>query len=1112
MKKQKHISWLLIFFFTGSIFSGMFISIPDNNIVVADTQTWENEYGKLEVEPATSTNFIRQRQWYNLTWYYPDNTVDIAFGFNDSLSYGNVFYWDGDSYNRISVNHVEYNGDHFYVLNNINVNQDETKHGYWEYDVPPGSNGKWDMYAKLSSDSWSTAFTSGRIIHLDPWWNFSWSKRKDLFIDHNQINDTLKNFPVLVHIENDVDMVGEVQVDLDDIVFVSTDNLTIYNHEIENYTVASSVYANIWVNVSSISHTVDTHFNMYYGNTICSNQEDPVNVWDINYVAVYHMNVSTTNISGCFDSTYNANHATYVGDLPTNTNDAQVGYGQTFDGTDDYITFPAGCWLVNNSGVFGTHESWTEADATNAWYSMMMQRDDGTGGLDQAYWRYGLSGGFRYAGDSDGDFNQWYVDDSGTSSTNWEYHAHAMAQDDVAFWDDGNVIFVDGSCWMPNAPVADKLFHGFGSSFDGGYDFSGDADEIRISNIRRNSSWLEASYNTMYNQSGVNSFITFGSELGDIDNVQPVTSLTSNTTSVTTIILNWTQSTNGTYSYIERNTTTSWTRGEGTFLYNATGTTTTDSNLSRSNLYYYQVWAFNDSVHNFSSYETTNNDTGPENPSGIVVSIVDNDLNLTWIKGLRADNTVIVRKENSNPTGIDDGTQIYNGSATGYTDTSKTSTSYYVMYSFDTTKGLQSSGVIVSWGALQVQVFDENTSAQIFNFTVFVTNASGTETYEVYSANTQSITIDINDLPTGEDVVIKINASVFTGNWSAGCGDCDNTTNTTIEYQDRIYIMDIFPNNYYNVTTYLSRIIDAESYVVRVIDEMNNPVSGASVSFRRYINATVGYQNVSIRSTDGNGYITISLIPGEIYKLIIVADGFITATPDMFPISIVYVEDRYHTFRIDHSEIDYEEPHVYSEEITFNGFLDHIANELCVNFTDATGNTTDTAIYIYEYNYTTFNATLIHTDIRTGDNDFQICTSVNSSNMHYAILFHNHSDFNYVKQTLYFEGYNTSDADVDYPITTQEVRDNLFDLNYGTNPFGWTNFFTWILLLICYFQYGRAETGMAAIISGVVLLFINYMIGFNTVMITLAGGGIPILHIVMGAMMIWRDAKKGVNV
>ena len=341
----------------GSILSGMFISSPNNNTIMsvcADSVVWENEYGKLEVEPVTSTNIIRQKQYYNLTWYYPDNTVDIAFGFNDSLSYGGVFYWDGDSYNKVGNGHIEYGGQHYYTLNNIDVVEDETRHGYWEYDTPINSNGKWDMYAKLSSDSWSTAFSTGRIIHLDPWWNSSWNHYVALRTDASQIVSTLTGFPILVNCSN-ATLIGKCMANGEDIRFVNDANTTEFFYEIEEWTPSGFT---IWVNMPNLDSNGE-NINMYYGNAFATSNQTPSSVWDANYLCVYHMNSSTTTTNGCYDSTANANHGTFVGgSLPTNIG-SPIGGAQEFDGTSDTIVLPSGCWLDCTDGNnFGTVTSY----------------------------------------------------------------------------------------------------------------------------------------------------------------------------------------------------------------------------------------------------------------------------------------------------------------------------------------------------------------------------------------------------------------------------------------------------------------------------------------------------------------------------------------------------------------------------------------------------------------------------------------------------------------------------------------------------------------------------------------------------------------------------------
>jgi len=95
--------------------------INDNNIVSArDEVVWENQYGKLTVWPKTSNNLVRQKQYYEITWYKADNNLDVAFRFDSPLSYGAIYSWNGTAYNQITgINHVEYMGKHYYVLEDI---------------------------------------------------------------------------------------------------------------------------------------------------------------------------------------------------------------------------------------------------------------------------------------------------------------------------------------------------------------------------------------------------------------------------------------------------------------------------------------------------------------------------------------------------------------------------------------------------------------------------------------------------------------------------------------------------------------------------------------------------------------------------------------------------------------------------------------------------------------------------------------------------------------------------------------------------------------------------------------------------------------------------------
>jgi hypothetical protein len=80
----------------------------------------------------------------------------------------------------------------------------------------------------------------------------------------------------------------------------------------------------------------------------------------------------------------------------------------------------------------------------------------------------------------------------------------------------------------------------------------------------------------------------------------------------TQINLTWVKGTGSNNTYIERNTTPTWERGQGTVLYNGTGTYHEDKSLNYGTTYYYQAWGYsewtyNPTLHQWSTdYKSTN--------------------------------------------------------------------------------------------------------------------------------------------------------------------------------------------------------------------------------------------------------------------------------------------------------------------------------------------------------------------------------------------------------------------------------------------------------------------------------------------------------------------------
>jgi hypothetical protein len=113
-------------------------------------------------------------------------------------------------------------------------------------------------------------------------------------IDNTKVAFTSsEHFPVLISLTDDslkTSGCGFVtDPDGDDIVFTNaTTTLQLY-HEIEKYDAATGELV-AWVLVPSLSGTADTDIYMYFGDSnVTSPTESPTDVWDSNYVGVWHL-------------------------------------------------------------------------------------------------------------------------------------------------------------------------------------------------------------------------------------------------------------------------------------------------------------------------------------------------------------------------------------------------------------------------------------------------------------------------------------------------------------------------------------------------------------------------------------------------------------------------------------------------------------------------------------------------------------------------------------------------------------------------------------------------------------------------------------------------------
>jgi len=94
----------------------------------------------------------------------------------------------------------------------------------------------------------------------------------------------------------------------------------------------------------------------------------------------------------------------------------------------------------------------------------------------------------------------------------------------------------------------------------------------------------------------------------------PPLGFTATANNRTQIDLSWTKNSTADTTYIERNNAETWNLGEGTMVYNDSGTSHQDSGLNPGTQYFYQAWSWNYTDLFSTSYEETNATTFTNQP------------------------------------------------------------------------------------------------------------------------------------------------------------------------------------------------------------------------------------------------------------------------------------------------------------------------------------------------------------------------------------------------------------------------------------------------------------------------------------------------------------------
>ncbi len=318
------------------------------------------------------------------------------------------------------------------------------------------------------------------------WYDVTWPYRKSITIHAAQVAGNLAGFPVLIELENDIDLISNAQANGLDILFTAADGTTKLDHEIEQFTHGADTLT-AWVKVPNLSSTTDTVLYIYYGNASAADQQNVSGVWNSGFGGVWHLDEAGapyTDVSG------HANNST-SGTYPVQESGV-VNNAQRFNGTSQRFLVPASpsIELTNN----GTVSAWFQ-------FNQLKQSDLLEKGGANGYTLWQDSGVIWWGLQNSGN----WVTSIATFSVGQWYKIDGVINNGILS------LYVNGALDVSGGSATAFANTGalqFGNGVDGWY--GGILDEVRITNVLRTAQWLQTEFN---NQNSPDTFYAVAAQV-----------------------------------------------------------------------------------------------------------------------------------------------------------------------------------------------------------------------------------------------------------------------------------------------------------------------------------------------------------------------------------------------------------------------------------------------------------------------------------------------------------------------------------------------------------------------------------------------------------------------
>lgn len=250
------------------------------------------------------------------------------------------------------------------------------------------------------------------------------------------------------------------------------------------------------IKIPTLSTSTDTVIYMAFGDSGISTDGSSTSTWNSSFKGVFHLKDGTT--LAVTDSSQTGNNGTNNGATATT---GQIDGGASFNGTNQ--TVDLGTTNVPIRSAI-TVSGWFKTTAATA--KILSRWDDATAGLN---WLMiaGTNDINVYAAQANN--NAWNATATGMTSGAWTFIAFASSGSNAITLYKNDDSPISGSNLFPTPGVdGPKVVLGAGQNGTGYVDlFNGQADEIRISDSVRSTSWMTADYNS---QKASSTFITWG--------------------------------------------------------------------------------------------------------------------------------------------------------------------------------------------------------------------------------------------------------------------------------------------------------------------------------------------------------------------------------------------------------------------------------------------------------------------------------------------------------------------------------------------------------------------------------------------------------------------------